>query len=201
MKQLACLLLAAGNSSRFGGKKQLALIHGKPMVVHTLNQLKPLFHEALYIVTGASADEVKPYVSDLAHVIENDTWASGMGSSIAKGVRVLCDRESYAGIMIVLVDQVDLLCEDYQQLYDRFDGTKIVASEYNAVVGVPAIFPQSYFEQLLALDSDWGARQIIRQNADQVITVPMPNAALDIDSKQDWLKFQQMSNTAPKNTL
>ena len=201
MKQLACLLLAAGNSSRFGGKKQLALIHGKPMVVHTLNQLKPLFQEALYIVTGASADEVKPYVSDLAHVIENDTWASGMGSSIAKGVSVVCDRESFAGIMIVLVDQVDLLCEDYQQLCDRFDGTKIVASEYNAVVGVPAIFPQSYFKQLLALDSDWGARQIIRQNADQVLSVPMPNAALDIDSKQDWLKFQQMSNTASKNTL
>lgn len=170
------------------------------MVVHTLNQLKPLFHEALYIVTGASADEVKPYVSDLAHVIENVAWASGMGSSIAKGVSAICDRKSYSGIMIVLVDQVDLVSEDYQQLFDRFDGRNIVASEYNTVAGVPAIFPQSYFKHLQSLDSEWGARKIIRQNLEQVLTVPMPNAALDIDSKQDWLKFQQMNNTVSKNT-
>ena len=77
----------------------------------------------------------------------------------------------------------------------------IVASEYNAVAGVPAIFPQSYFEQLLALDGDHGARQIIRQYPHHVITEAMPNAVMDIDTKQDLMKFQEVKNAASKNAL
>ncbi len=98
MNQIACLLLAAGNASRFGGKKQLALIDGQPMILHTLNQLTSVFHDDVYIVTGAYADDVRPYVEDRAHVIENDEWLSGMGTSIAKGV----ERYVIERLMLVL---------------------------------------------------------------------------------------------------
>ncbi len=201
MIEIACLLLAAGNSSRFGGKKQLAIIDGQPMIVHTLNQLKRLFREDVCIVTGAYADDISPYIADEAHVIVHDGWASGMGSSIVEGVRAICDQKSYAGIMVAVVDQVELCSNDYQRLLDRFDGNNIVASEYNAVVGVPAIFPQRYYEQLLELEGEHGARKIIRQYLHQVTTVVMPNAVMDIDTKQDLMRFKEVKHKSAREEL
>lgn len=199
MIPIACMLLAAGSGSRFGGKKQLALIDGQPMIQRALNQLKPLFNDDLYIVTGAYADEVNPYVGDNAHMLENALWESGIGSSISHGVRRISERKNYAGIMVALVDQVELESCDYQRICDCFDGNAIVASQYNAVTGVPAIFPKSHFEQLIQLRGDEGARKIIKQHAQGVITVAMPNACLDIDTKQDLLTFHEISNPPSHN--
>lgn len=194
MNKVACMLLAAGSASRFGGKKQLASVNAQPMVQHTLSELKALFHDDLYIVIGAYADEIRPYVASNASVIENTVWESGMGSSISHGVSVITGQSHYAGIMVALVDQVALQMNDYKQLYDSFDGNNIVACQYHAVVGVPAIFPKTLFGQLRNLSGEQGARMIIQQHSDRVTTVSMPSAGLDIDTKQDLREFQELNN-------
>jgi len=64
----------------------------------------------------------------------------------------------------------------------------IVASQYNEVLGTPALFNQSFFNQLLKLKGDSGAGKLIKQNLKQVAVVPFENGFLDIDTQED-IKF------------
>jgi molybdenum cofactor cytidylyltransferase len=62
----------------------------------------------------------------------------------------------------------------------------IVASQYHNSVGVPALFPAAYFPQLLALTGDKGAKALLKQCTDKVLTISLPEAELDIDSVADF---------------
>jgi molybdenum cofactor cytidylyltransferase len=84
---IAGIVLAAGESARFGEPKQLLDWHGQPFV-HAVSQkaldagLSPVL-----VITGANADQVGAAVTDLdVNVVRNDEWKSGQGSSIKIGV-------------------------------------------------------------------------------------------------------------------
>jgi CTP:molybdopterin cytidylyltransferase MocA len=46
---------------------------------------------------------------------------------------------------------------------------------------VPAIFPSTVFEQLKQLDADHGAKTMLVKMQQEIVTVLMPMAKLDID--------------------
>ena len=52
---------------------------------------------------------------------------------------------------------------------------------------LPAIFPRSMFQALARLRGDTGARALLRRNSDRLVRVPMPSAAIDIDTPEDLL--------------
>ena len=52
---------------------------------------------------------------------------------------------------------------------------------------MPAIFPRSAFRDLAELRGDVGAREVLRRNPDRVLRVPMPSAALDVNTPEDLL--------------
>ncbi|WP_261841897.1 nucleotidyltransferase family protein [Aliamphritea ceti] len=186
---IACLLLAAGGSSRFGGRKQLACVGGKSMVQHTLEQLTPVFKQKLYTVIGAYRDEIRPVVNKYSYVIEHAGWEQGLGSSIAEGVNTITRHADYDGILIALADQVMVSQNDYLTLLDTFDGTQIVASSYSGKNAVPALFPAQYFPELQEFNSDSGARALLALHTNAVISVSLPQAETDIDTKQDLTEF------------
>ncbi|WP_260293675.1 nucleotidyltransferase family protein [Sedimenticola hydrogenitrophicus] len=192
MSRLACLVLAAGAGSRFGGRKQLAPIAGKAMLVRTLERLVPLFRGDLYTVLGAYHDEVRPLIGELSQIIVHPAWRSGLGSSIARGVTEIGQRAAYDGIMLALADQVAVGRRDYARLIDRFDGTTLVAARYADRTGVPALFPAPYFDRLRQLTGDQGARSLLKAQAEQVIAVPMPTAKTDIDTQGELLHFSRI---------
>ena len=72
---------------------------------------------------------------------------------------------------------------------DVYDGEKIVVSSYSRKKGPPAIFPRKYFEQLIHLKGDIGAREVIRKNCNFVISCELDNASFDIDFKDDFRDF------------
>ena len=78
------------------------------------------------------------------------------------------------------------LSEQFGRFYK--EGKTIVASEYNNMAGVPAIFHQSEFEKLLHLKEDIGARKIIlkAQSENKVATIPFPDGKYDIDTPEDY---------------
>jgi CTP:molybdopterin cytidylyltransferase MocA len=55
---------------------------------------------------------------------------------------------------------------------------------------LPAIFPRWTFSDLLALRGDRDPRLVLRRNIDQVVRVPMPNAAIDLDTPEDLLQVE-----------
>ena len=184
--QLAIVILAAGSASRFGSPKQLAMLNGKNLLQHTLESARVLAPESTYIVLGAHADEIKASGSfEKNNIIMNTDWATGMASSIVAGIHALPNH--YHAVMIILADQASLDSDKLEQMTAswRQQPDKIIAAAYADTVGVPAIFPATYFSALLKLKGDVGAKQIIQTHYDDVLTIPMSEAGSDIDTIKD----------------
>ena len=70
-----------------------------------------------------------------------------------------------------------------QQLVGAFDGEhRIVASAYDGIMGVPAVFGREYGQDLMNLTGDAGAGAWLRNRANDVTCVPLSVAAIDIDT-------------------
>lgn len=188
--RLAALLAAAGEASRFGGVKQLALIDGVPMLSHALQALSGLEDMDVFVVLGAHRNALRPLMEDRAQIIEHEGWRDGLGSSIAAGVAGIVADGDYDGILIALADQPGLTTADYATLIEPFDGTRIIASSAGGRLGAPALFPASSFHQLQALSGDQGARGLIRDNSSEVLGVAMEKAARDVDRPGDLEKVK-----------
>jgi molybdenum cofactor cytidylyltransferase len=72
----------------------------------------------------------------------------------------------------------------------RSSGKRLIASEYGGTMGVPALFGREYFAELAALSGAAGAKQIIAVHASEVVRVPFPNGATDIDTPEDYVALQ-----------
>ena len=183
--RLACLLMAAGAGTRFGGCKQLAEIDGRPMIQHGLQALSPLFGSDLFTVLGAYREKIKPTVARLSRVVEHPDWQDGLGSSIARGMHALRHYAEYDGVLIALADQPGLQSTDYRKLIECFDGSRIVAAEYADSPGVPAIFPADLFPLLESLGGDRGAKSLLTEAGRRLTRLSLPAAQRDIDRPRD----------------
>ena len=68
-------------------------------------------------------------------------------------------------------------------------GTPGVLYVVGTTTGAPAIFPRWTFGDLLELRGDRGAQMLLRRYSDRVVRVPMPRAAIDIDTPEDLLEL------------
>jgi len=66
--------------------------------------------------------------------------------------------------------------------------------------GNPAIFSRAMYAQLMAIEGDVGARNIIRANPEQVLGVEVddPLCFMDIDSPQDYEYLQRLLAVPPE---
>jgi len=190
MKNIACLVLAAGQGKRFGGLKQLAYINNNPMIKKILLELKDIFKNHLFIVLGASQSRISPIIDDLAIPVINDLWINGMGSSISVGVKKI-KKKNYDGVLIVLGDQVGIKKNQFEKLIYHFNGNQIVASKYSDKYGVPAIFPNLYFNELECLSGESGARSILNSKNYKILGIEIEGNAIDIDTPDDLKKFME----------
>ncbi len=188
MKNIACLVLAAGQGKRFGKLKQLVNINNVPMIKKTLLELKQIFKNNLFVVLGASQNQIAPIIDDLAKPVINDLWRTGMGSSISAGVKEL-KKNNYDGILIVLGDHVGIKKNQYKKLIAYFNGEQIVACKYADKYGAPAIFPTFYFSDLECLLGEQGANCLLNKENCKVLGVELEGAETDIDTPNDLKKF------------
>ncbi|GAB4455838.1 MAG: hypothetical protein Kow0070_04870 [Anaerolineales bacterium] len=87
---IAGIILAAGESKRFGKPKQLLEWKGQPFVRAAAQTALRAGLSPVVVVTGANAEAVEAAVRDLNVVIvRNDDWQSGQASSIREGLRSL----------------------------------------------------------------------------------------------------------------
>ena len=184
--QLHIVVLAAGASRRFGSPKQLARIDGTPLLQGSVARAVAVAGHAVTVILGANAAALSGLLrGSPATVLINRQWEEGLASSLRVAVNSLpsgCD-----GVLVALADQVAVTREDLQRLIGtwRRQPSAIVAAAYGGVVGVPAIFPRWSFTHLADLRGDEGARLVLRQLANRVTRVTLPNAAIDIDTPED----------------
>ncbi|SEP56692.1 nucleotidyltransferase family protein [Thalassovita taeanensis] len=188
----AILLLAAGSSSRMGpGRdKLLELLDGTPLLSRMIARASatglPVWvtlpgpdHARAAVLTGTGATPV--WVRNAA---------LGMSASIRAGVAALPDH--IEAVMILPADMPDLSRDDLRQVADcRRDfppDALIRGSSSEGHPGHPVLFPRCYFNDLLQLGGDEGARALLRQHRDRVHLCPLPDqhALTDLDTPEAW---------------
>jgi molybdenum cofactor cytidylyltransferase len=184
------VILAAGGSTKLGSPKQLVRFQGKTLFLRSVESALMCGLGPIVVVLGANADLIKAEVDGLPiHVIINQDWEIGISSSIRVGLAKMLDlRAEVDAVVIMLSDQPFVDEKTILSLFEVYNTSDrpIVASEYDGVLGVPALFDREMFDELMALEGDAGARVIIRQNsAEKVATISAPEAAFDVDTLQD----------------
>ena len=186
--KIAGLLLAAGGSTRLGRPKQLVEFEGESLIRRAAGALIGAGCSPIVVVLGNEIEgSVKALVGLGTHIVVNDAWESGMGSSIACGIRsIMSASQDVDALLISLCDQPLVTADKLRPFIETFSHLKagIVAAEYDGVAGVPALFSARCFPQLACLDGENGAREVIRNSPDAV-TIPLPEAAIDVDKEQD----------------
>jgi molybdenum cofactor cytidylyltransferase len=185
---LFAVVLAAGESRRFGSQKQLVRIAGRPLLHTAVTRASEVTGSAVIVVLGCGAAELGALLKHSpGSIVINQEWREGLSSSIRAGIARL--PLTCAGAMLLLADQPLVSADDLRRLAGtwRKQPQYIAAALYSGTTGVPAIFPRSLFQALLQLRGDTGARSLLRRNTDRVVRVPMPSAAIDIDTPEDLL--------------
>jgi molybdenum cofactor cytidylyltransferase len=197
-KPIGAIILAAGGSSRLGQPKQLLPFHGKTLIRTVIDAAHEAGCSPLVVVTGNYSEKLH---RELAHAnvieVRNANWQRGIGSSIRSGVQALRDHApDVEATFLLACDQPAVNARLIEGMIATLLATKkdIVASSYAGTVGVPALFGRSFFEDLLAIGDDAGAKSIILQNHERVAQFAFPAGAIDIDTWDDWENVNQRSH-------
>ncbi|WP_299074437.1 nucleotidyltransferase family protein [uncultured Paraglaciecola sp.] len=184
------LLLAAGQSARFAGIKQLAEINGQPMICHCLSKFRQGNEWMVglangHVVLGANIEVIIKVLPKTISTFFAQSWQQGIGHSLAESIQVLSAQTTH--VLVGLADQINITQSQIEQLLatSKQNPQLIIAAKYNQSLGVPAIFPRTYFSQLASLEGDRGARLLLRKYPQQTISICMPEAAFDIDTRHD----------------
>lgn len=191
---LHVIVLAAGAATRFGSPKQRARFDGQPLLRLMLGRAQELAGAGVSVVLGAHAAELTSLLAhSTASVLINRSWKEGIASSIRLGIERL--PGSCAGALLLLADQVQVSATDLARLATvwRRQRNHAVAAQYGGGVGVPAIFPRNAFPALRQLRGDRGAQAWLAAHGDRVVAVPMPRAAMDIDTVEDLVRANALA--------
>lgn len=188
------ILLAAGSSSRMGSPKQLLPYKGKSLLVHAVDAAISSGSKPVIVVLGANSQSLEKELvfKEGLKIIINNEWEEGMASSIRCGIKEALEIEpNLDGLIIMVCDQpfVDSLLLKKLLETQHQTGLPVVSSYYNSSPGVPALFHKSFFEALLALKGDTGARKLLKECKDVVANVDFPDGVIDIDTKDDYIRL------------
>lgn len=195
MKNIAVLVLAAGKSSRMKSIKQLEKINQKTLLDITLEKIKNIFFDNIFCVLGANADKIKQEITTTnINFINNKNFETGLSSSIVAGIHHFKKNNlKFDSVFILLADQpaIDIGYLKSMVFLSEENIHKIIASKYVHNFGVPAIIPNKYFEDLILIEADKGAKEFINQHKNDVLCSESSTNLLDIDTKEDLNNYKK----------
>ena len=179
----AALILAAGLGTRFGGRKLLAAIDGRPMLQHVLDLAADAGLRRVVVVLGNDADELEAACSWRDELrVRNPTPENGLAGSVALGVKTLSRLKSDR-VAVLMGDQPFLTQEQLKSLlYAR---GQIVVPRYDGKPGNPVILDRSVWPLARSLRGDRGFSQLFAAYGNLVTYVDVPGTNPDIDTRAD----------------
>lgn len=187
------IILAAGNSSRLGRPKQLLQYKESTLLKNTISEALKVKNSFVIIVTGSNHNLIVEEI-DLAEAtfFFNPEWESGMSSSIVKGINeLLILNPDCEQCILAVCDQPFVTSSVFENLIIESKKIEkgIAASAYAETLGTPVLFEKKYFQDLLELNGQEGAKKLIKKYTADVVSVPFEKGNIDIDTEGDYFKL------------
>lgn len=196
--QMDAILLAAGNSTRFGENKLLYEIDGKPMFRHMLDTLYPFYKEGVIsrLLVVTQYEQImrtirKEYVG--AILVENHYPESGISHSIQLGIDYLetISNKTSEACLFAVSDQPYFsmsamrgLLKTWQKICTPPQKARILVCTGKERLGNPVIFSNHYYKELKQLSGDVGGKSLVMAHPEDVMRYPVSENELeDIDVK------------------
>jgi molybdenum cofactor cytidylyltransferase len=187
------IILAAGNSSRLGQPKQLLLYKDVTLLQHIIREASIIKEAVVIVVTGANHELIEKEInSSKIKSAFNRDWELGMSSSINIGLnKALQLFPKIEKCILAVCDQPFISYSIFKNLIDEYHktGKRIVASSYAETLGTPVLFDKKYFNELLNLKGQEGAKKIINQFFEDTTSIPFQKGDIDVDTEEDYNKL------------
>ena len=176
-----CLVMAAGNASRFGVNKLTARFDGQSLFSLALAAIPEGLFARVTVVSQYPAllEEAARAGFD---TILNDRPEDGISRTIRLGTQAMADCDA---ILYQVADQPLLRRESVRAEVEFFrrHPDRIVAMGHGGVRGNPCIFPARFFPELTALEGDHGGSAVIRRHEDALTLFEISSDELrDVDT-------------------
>ena len=188
-KNLAAIILAAGQSRRMGKEnKMLIKIDGKPMVRHAVEAVMQTGINRIFVVTGYQSKKLENALNGLKFkLVKNSQYSQGLSSSLKAGVNAL--PESIEGALVMLGDMPGVNPSHLNLLMEAFkpDENKLICVPTSeGKRGNPVLWHKRFFSSISEVSGDVGARHLIGEYDDYVVDVEMNDNAviLDLDTPE-----------------
>lgn len=180
------LLLAAGSATRFGSDKlQHALPHGVAIAAQAARHLRSEVARIVAVVKPGSEQLSSRLEGEGCEVVVCDAAAQGMGASLACAVRAAGRADGY---LVALGDMPFVRPSSIAAVRDALAGGAPLAAPYfRTRRGHPVGISGLFFEELLKLEGDAGAKQLLAANETALQKIPIgdPGVIRDIDTPGD----------------
>lgn len=185
------LVMAAGGSRRFGtaDKRRALLANGQSLLANSIAQISASF---LHWRLVCRRDDVPERFGLSANtpVIYAPNASRGLGRSLADAAHAICEDASLASVdtaAIFLGDMPAIQRTTVRDLIKISDPTTIVRPTYQGRAGHPVIFGRDFWPELVFLDGDIGAKNLIHRFRSRCLELPVPDPGVifDIDTAAD----------------
>jgi len=191
--RVAGILLAAGSGSRLGQPKATVEFAGSTLAERGAALLRSGGADPVIVVTGAVPVELPGVLA-----VHNADWATGMGSSLAAGLRAL--EDGVAAAVIALADQPLVGAEAVRRLIAAHArGAAVAVAAYQGQPRNPVLIDRRHWPAVLALATgDAGARPFLRAHPELVTLIECGDTGspADIDTPGDLARVRARSSEA-----
>jgi len=195
------IVLAGGTSSRLGQPKQLLDLGGRPLLQHAVDAVAAAGLDELIIVLGHRAEDVAAAVTlpAGARSVLNPDYATGQASSMRSGLAATSPTSEAA--VILLGDQPDMRPADIVAVVNayRTGSGPVVQGSYRGEPGHPVLFARETWPELMGVEGDKGARDVLKAHPDWVVRVEL-DAELpdDLDTMEDYERMLREASGASR---
>ncbi len=183
---VTAIILAAGGSARLGKPKQLIPFQGRTLLRRAAETACASRASEVIAVLGYESAPMRSELDGLrVRAVENLLWREGIASSIRCGMGIL--GPTCEAALLVVCDQPALSAAHLDAMIEACGKApgRAGASAYGGSVGVPALFPRSFFGELLLLEGDRGAQRVLIAHRESLLEIPWPGGAIDVDTPED----------------
>jgi CTP:molybdopterin cytidylyltransferase MocA len=186
---VAGVLLAAGDGSRLGRPKALVVVGGVTLVSRGVALLRDGGAVPLIVVTGAADVEMAGVLA-----VHNPDWRTGMGSSLAAGLKAVPD--GCAAAVVALADQPLVGAEAVRRLIGAHRaGAGVAVAAYDGKPRNPVLLAREHWPRAIELAvGDVGARPFLRARPELVTLVECGDTGRpdDIDTTADLARIDEL---------